>query len=161
MVAGGAHTTVCPDETLDRGFDAAITGEAERSIVDLVDAIERDTPLDRVPGIRLRARDGSIISGPPSAFIADLDQLAPPCTAQHLFDARWYDPSGRETVPGGIITSRGCPARCTFCANYVTGRGFRHRSAANVVDELNAYHQRTGATFFPFWDDALTANPRT
>jgi len=157
MVAGGAHTTVCPDETLDRGFDAAITGEAERSIVDLVDAIERDTPLDRVPGIRLRARHGSIISGPPSAFIADLDQLAPPWTAQHLFDARWYDPSGRETVPGGIITSRGCPARCTFCANYVTGRGFRHRSAASVVDELNTYHQRTGATFFPFWDDALTA----
>jgi hypothetical protein len=32
-------------------------------------------------------------------------QLAPPWTAQHLFDARWYDPSGRETVPGGIITS--------------------------------------------------------
>jgi len=72
MVAGGAHTTVCPDETLDRGFDAAITGEAERSIVDLVDAIEHDTPLDRVPGIRLRARDGSVVAGPSSAFIAVL-----------------------------------------------------------------------------------------
>lgn len=159
LVAGGAHATVRPDEALERGFDAALTGEAERSLVDLVDAVECAAPLDRVPGIRLRAGDGSIVAGPPPAFIADLDRLAPPWTAQHLFDARWYDPSGRETVPGGLLASRGCPARCTFCANYVTGRRFRHRSAANVVAELNACHERTGATFFPFWDDALTAKP--
>ena len=53
-----------------------------------------------------------------------------------------------------------CTARCTFCANYVTGRTFRYRSAANVVAELNAYHDLFGTTFFPCWDDALTANRR-
>src|SRR5947199_26270 len=81
-------------------------------------------------------------------FVADLDALPLPQTAQDLFDRAWYDPGGREVIPGGILTSRGCPARCTFCANYVTGRGFRYRSAEHVVAELNAYHERCGATFF-------------
>ena len=97
-------------------------------------------------------------AGPAAEFAEDLDALAAPLEAQPLYDSRWYDPSGRTVTPGGILTSRGCPARCTFCANYVTGRGFRYRSAASVVNELNRFHDLTGADFFPFWDDALTAN---
>jgi anaerobic magnesium-protoporphyrin IX monomethyl ester cyclase len=158
LVAGGAHATVCPDETLRHGFDVAVIGEAEETIVQLVDAVEGRTPLDAIPGIRFRAADGTLHSGPPARFIPDLDALPLPQLAQDLFERHWYDPSGREVIPGGILTSRGCPARCTFCANYVTGRGFRYRSAEHVVAELNAYHARCGATFFPCWDDALTAN---
>jgi len=61
-------------------------------------------------------------------------------------------------APGGILTSRGCPARCTFCANYVTGRSFRYRSPVSVIAEISAWHDRYGLTYFPCWDDALTAN---
>jgi anaerobic magnesium-protoporphyrin IX monomethyl ester cyclase len=157
LVAGGAHTTVCPEETLARGFHFALTGEAEQSMVALVRALRDGGPLDAVPGLYRRDATGHTVQGPPAAFIEDLDALAEPHCAQHLFDPLWYDPSGRETVPGGVLTSRGCPARCTFCANVVTGRGFRFRSAANVVAELNALHARDGSCFFPFWDDALTA----
>jgi radical SAM superfamily enzyme YgiQ (UPF0313 family) len=64
------------------------------------------------------------------------------------------------TVPGGILTSRGCPARCTFCANYVTGRLFRYRRPESVVREILAWHDGWGTTFFPFWDDAFSVNPR-
>jgi radical SAM superfamily enzyme YgiQ (UPF0313 family) len=158
LVAGGAHATVRPDEALDHGFDIAVTGEAERTIVDLVDHLENGKRLDDIHGIRFRAADGAIRSGRPAEPIADLDALALPQLAQDLFDRRGYDPSGVEVIPGGMLTSRGCPARCTFCANYVTGRAFRHRAPAAVVAELNAYHRRCGANFFPFWDDALTAN---
>ena len=143
LVAGGAHATVRPEETIAHGFDAAVVGEAEEAIVALVDRLERG---EEVRGI---------VMGPP---IADLDSIAPALLAQDLFDPRWYDPTGRDVVPGGILTSRGCPARCTFCANYVTGRAFRFRSAGPVVEELNAYHDRCGLTFYPCWDDALTAN---
>ncbi len=158
LVAGGAHATVSADETLENGFDIAVVGEAEETIVRLVDWLEGRISLDAIAGIRYRDAGGAVHSGPPSAAIADLDSLPLPQTAQDLFDRRWYDPEGREVVPGGILTSRGCPARCTFCANYVTGRRFRFRSAASVVAELNAYHARSGSTFFPCWDDALTAN---
>lgn len=158
LVAGGAHTTVRPDETLARGFDIAVMGEAEETICRLVDVIENHAVLADIPGIRFRNADGVIGCGPQSGFIDDLDALTSPQEAQHLYDPLWYDPSGTEIVPGGILTSRGCPARCTFCANYVTGRGFRYRSANDVVAELNMANARTGATFFPCWDDALTAH---
>lgn len=157
LVAGGAHTTVCPEETLAQGFDVALTGEAELSVVALARALDADTPLAAVAGAWVRATDGQVLQGPPGGYIDDLDQLAPPLWAQGLFDPRWYDASGREPVPGGILTSRGCPARCTFCANVVTGRGFRMHGVQRVVDELNTLHMRTGLNFFPFWDDALTA----
>jgi len=157
LVAGGAHTTVCPEETLAHGFDVALTGEAELSVLALARAIEAGTPLAAVPGAWVRHADRRVLAGPPGGFIEDLDQLAPPLLAQDLFDPHWYDASGREPVPGGILTSRGCPARCTFCANVVTGRGFRMHGAQRVVDELNTLHARSGQHFFPFWDDALTA----
>lgn len=160
LVAGGAHATVRPDETLQQGFDIAIIGEAEETILEIVAWFEGLRPLESVPGIRYRDAAGRIRGGQPPHPIADLDALAPPLLAQELYDPGWYQPSGDEVTPGGILTSRGCPARCTFCANYVTGRRFRYRSAAGVVAELNAYHEHTGATFFPCWDDALTANTR-
>jgi anaerobic magnesium-protoporphyrin IX monomethyl ester cyclase len=153
LIAGGAHTTALPREALDHGFDVAFSGEAEHSIVRFIDFLEGRCALESIPGVHFR--DGH---GPPAEFVEDLDSLAAPLQAQLLYDSRWYDPSGRTVTPGGVITSRGCPARCTFCANYVTGRGFRHRSTANVVSELNRFHALTGASFFPFWDDALTAN---
>ncbi len=158
LVAGGAHTTVRPDEALARGFDVAVIGEAERTVVQLVDVLEGRATLENIPGIRYRGQDGHIHATRPTVALTDLDSLALPLTAQHLFDPHWYDPTGAEVIPGGVLTSRGCPARCTFCANYVTGRGFRFRSAEHVIRELNLYHERFGARFFPFWDDALTAH---
>jgi anaerobic magnesium-protoporphyrin IX monomethyl ester cyclase len=158
LVSGGAHTTVCPEETLRRGFDVALTGEAEQSLVRVVDWLEGRDDLGRIPGAVFRGPGENIGTGPPAGFIERLDELAPPYLAQPLFDPRWYDPSGAEIAPGGILTSRGCPARCTFCANYVTGRSFRYRSASGVIAEINAWHEGCGITYFPCWDDALTVN---
>jgi radical SAM superfamily enzyme YgiQ (UPF0313 family) len=159
LVAGGAHATVRPEETLERGFDLALAGEAERSVGRAVDWLEGRDELARIPGAVFRSADGRVAHGPPSGFIERLDDLPPPYLAQPLYEGGWYDPAGGVTAPGGILTSRGCPARCTFCANYVTGRTFRYRSAPNVTAEINAWHARCGATYFPCWDDALTANP--
>lgn len=158
LVAGGAHATVCPDEALARGFEIAVIGEAEETIVRLVDWLEGKTAIESICGIRRRGHDAASPGGLPPTFVQDLDALPLPQIAQHLFEPEWYASSGSEVIPGGMLTSRGCPARCTFCANYVTGRSFRYRSPESVVAELNAYHARYGTTFFPFWDDALTAN---
>ncbi len=159
LLAGGAHATVRPEETLRRGFDAALTGEAERSLPRFVRSLEGRGDMGQVPGVVFRQPDGTVSYGPPAQFLDDLDALAPPYLAQPLFNPRWYDRTGRTSTPGGILTSRGCPARCTFCANHVTGRRFRHRSAEGVVAEINEWHKLSGLTYFPCWDDALTANP--
>jgi radical SAM superfamily enzyme YgiQ (UPF0313 family) len=116
--------------------------------------------LEQIPGLHFREASGDIHIGSHALPIVDLDALAPPHTAQHLFDGQWYETSDRNVIPGGILASRGCPAECSFCANYVTGRSLRWRSLQGIIDELNAYHALSGATFFAFWDDALTANRR-
>ncbi|MCO4773622.1 MAG: B12-binding domain-containing radical SAM protein, partial [Deltaproteobacteria bacterium] len=159
LVAGGAHTTVRPEETLRHGFDVAVVGEAEETFVALVRAHTSGASLGDIPGLVLPGDTGPVRTKP-AGFLGDLDALAFPQTAQHLFDPAWYHPDGRTIVPGGLLTSRGCPARCTFCANYVTGRGFRYRSDENVAAELQAHHDAFGSRFFPFWDDALTAHRR-
>ncbi|MEZ5352963.1 MAG: radical SAM protein [Bryobacteraceae bacterium] len=159
LVAGGAHTTVRPEETLRHGFDLALTGEAEQSLVRVVRWLDGRDDVAHIPGAVFRPPGGPLVYGPPAQFAEDLDALPPPYLAQSLFDPAWYDLDGRDTAPGGILTSRGCPARCTFCANHVTGRRFRHRSPESIIDEIDAWHGLCGLTHFPCWDDALTANP--
>ena len=100
LVAGGAHTTVRPLETLERGFDVALVGEAERSIVALVDWARARRGLADVPGALWRERDGTMRATPAAPALEDLDALAPPLRAQHLFDPAWYDPAAADGDPG-------------------------------------------------------------
>jgi hypothetical protein len=157
LVAGSAHDSCGRSKHSSAGSTSWSPAKRE-TIVHLVDAVIAGRPLSEVPGILYRDRDGTPRNGACARPISDLDTLAFPQLAQGLYDRFWYDPSGSEIIPGGILTSRGCPARCTFCANYVTGRKFRHRGAECVIEELNAYHELTGVSFFPCWDDALTAD---
>jgi radical SAM superfamily enzyme YgiQ (UPF0313 family) len=153
LIAGGPHATARPREVLEQGFDVALAGEAEHSAVRFVDFIQGRGKLESIEGAHFAGG-----SGPPPRFLEDLDALPEPLEALPLYDSRWYDPSGLTVPAGGLLSSRGCPAHCTFCANYVTGRAFRFRSAEKVVAELNRLHSLTGTTFVPFWDDALTAH---
>lgn len=151
LVAGGPHPTVMPREALEQGFDVAVAGEGEHAIVELAEVAAGRRRIETVAGAHHAGG-----SNPPRRVIEDLDALAFPLESYPCYDADWYA-EGAQVVPGGLMTSRGCPARCTFCANYVTGRVYRWRSAANVVAEMVALRQRHGIAHFPFWDDAFTA----
>jgi len=151
LVAGGPHVTAVPDEPLTHGFDVAIAGEGEHLLVEIADAIDRGETIPLRPGVHVRGRAAA-----PHETIADLDSLPFPLESYDCWKPEWYA-EGAMVVPGGVLTSRGCPARCTFCANHVTGRVYRWRSAANVVGEMRALSARHGIRHFPFWDDAFTA----
>src|SRR5262245_22687667 len=108
LVAGGAHATVCPEETIERGFDVALRGEAEQSLVRLVAALDGRDDMASIPGVVFRRAGGDMVYGPPAVLIDELDALAPPHLAQPLFTASWYGGDSASVVPGGILTSRGC-----------------------------------------------------
>jgi len=152
LVAGGPHPTVRRTEPLEHGFDVSVCGEGEHVIREVADRLD-DGPLSlsRIAGVATRSGMGP--SKPP---IADLDALPFPLESYPCYDAAQYG-AGSLVVPGGLMTSRGCPARCTFCANYVTGRAYRWRSAANVVAEMVALREHHGISHYSFWDDAFTA----
>ena len=54
-----------------------------------------------------------------------------------------------------VLTSRGCPFRCTFCASAKLFPGFERRNPEDVVAEIEAHHLNFGTRNFAFYDDAL------
>ena len=61
-----------------------------------------------------------------------------------------------DAVP--ILTSRGCPYRCSYCASKLLNRGFRMRDPFRVVDEIEHWSRTRGVRNFAFYDDALLVN---
>ncbi len=115
IVAGGVHVTMAPQETLDdcAAFDFACVGEGEYAMAELVDAIETDRSTDHIANIWSRHETGKIISNPVRPFpdISELPQKDYTIfNFQHMIDAKngWV----------GLMASRGCPFRCTYCFNH-------------------------------------------
>lgn len=156
IVIGGAHASALPRETLeDTGADYIISCEGEETLLELVQAIEANGRLDQIKG--LLSKD---IQLQPRGFIADLDSLPFPDWGQ-------IDPRKCKRAPHGavvkhfpvapIITSRGCPYSCKFCASpYLWSRTIRFRSPKNVVDEIEYLVKNFGVKEIHFEDDNLT-----
>jgi radical SAM superfamily enzyme YgiQ (UPF0313 family) len=161
LVAGGPHATIVPDEPLAHGFRWVIRGEGEDALCELADVLDgRRAPAD-VAGLSWIDR-GLPRHNPARPFIADLDRLAAPLSALDLFERGWYRPGSGDAAlpPAGILSSRGCPAACTFCSNDVTGRRFRYRSAASVVAEVALLRDRYQQPAFNFLDDSFAVGRR-
>ena len=164
-IAGGAHPTVMPELVLsDVNVDYLVLGEGERTLMDLVHLIEDKCDISSLDGVGYREKDKIKIS-PKKRFIEDLDAL--PFPARHLLNMEKYfglksshgDRRKKRFSP--IITSRGCPAKCSFCSAYaVWGRGFRCRSPENVIREIKHIKAKYGIEEIMFEDDNLTLNPK-
>jgi len=61
-----------------------------------------------------------------------------------------------DQVP--IMTSRGCPYRCSYCASHILNRGFMVRDPIKVADEIEYWYRNYGVRNFSFYDDALLVN---
>jgi radical SAM superfamily enzyme YgiQ (UPF0313 family) len=154
LIAGGPHPTVCPDESNSFGFNAVVRGEGEYAVIEYARWLDKNA---RIAPTRDRKGHTPEIGSLSQEPIKNLDDLPFPLESYSCFEVQAYSASGM-VVPGGMITSRGCPSSCTFCANSVTGRTHRWRSSSNVVAEMIQLRETYGVTHFSFWDDAFTAN---
>jgi radical SAM superfamily enzyme YgiQ (UPF0313 family) len=154
LVGGGPHATIVPDELFGRGFRWVVRGEGEETLVELADAIDGKRAAASIEGLSWIDR-GMVRHNPARAFNTELDRLAPPLSALDLFDPSWYGASD-VVPPAGLLSSRGCPAACTFCSNDVTGRKFRYRSAASVAAEV----KQLGVAGLAFFDDSFAVGKR-
>jgi len=149
---------VACDEPLAHGFRFVIRGEGEEALPELADAVDGRRAFGEVCALSWSER-GMVRHNPSRGFLLDLDALAPPSGALDLFDPAWYG-SARALPPAGLLSSRGCPAACTFCSNNVTGRRFRYRSAASVAAEVALLRERFGLRAFSFFDDSFAVGHR-
>ncbi len=153
----GSHPTVYHREIIGENpaVDAICRGEFDYTVRDLVRAEAAGQPWDGVEG--LTWRDGeSIRVNPERPPIEDLDRI--PFPARDLVASPFYrQGTFRGKRPTTVVTSRGCPFRCTYCLwpSTLYGREFRARSAENVVDELEEAITRFGVDEVYFDDDSM------
>jgi radical SAM superfamily enzyme YgiQ (UPF0313 family) len=165
IIMGGCHASTMPELVLkeDPYTDFVVIGEGEDTITKLVDCLEHNKNFKSLPGIAFRNKEGIQIN-PRAPLIADINKI--PYPAYDLFKMKTYTCSARKyfTTPKlfpviQMVTSRGCPFSCFFCAAHkVFGRCYRTRTAENVLNEIKMLQDRFGIREFQFYDDNFTLN---
>jgi radical SAM superfamily enzyme YgiQ (UPF0313 family)/glycosyltransferase involved in cell wall biosynthesis len=166
-IVAGADATDHPVTYLDRGAEVVVTGEGEVTLVELLDTLStaggsqgaggpgraggagkaggsgRAGGLSAVEGLCLRDEDGRVVHTRPRTIIRDLDSL--PFPAWDLVDVERYRSTWRSHhgyFSMNLVTTRGCPYHCNWCAKPIYGQRYTARSPEHVVDEM-AWLKRT------------------
>ncbi len=165
-VIGGAYPTFLPEHCLkEKSLDLIVLGEGEDTFRELILRLRAGRPLGEVDGLAFR-EDGKVVVRPRTRWIEDLDAI--PFPARDLLPMDLYAKisvpatySAKEKLITPIITSRGCPARCSYCSSSrYWGYRFRARSPENVLDEIGELIERFHIRELQFEDDNITANPK-
>ncbi|PKO21731.1 MAG: hypothetical protein CVU38_13190 [Chloroflexi bacterium HGW-Chloroflexi-1] len=157
---GGPHLTLMPEESIGPEHpevDYVIKGEAEESIVELVDTLEGRGAMEAVHGLYWR-RNGAMVVNAPARLTPDLDAI--PYPAHDLYKIGRYanlqpltDGLDKKARAYTIMTSRGCPYKCTYCSKPITGNTWRPRSVENVIGEWRWLVKDLRATEIGLTDD--------
>ncbi len=151
LVWGGSFPTLIPKQTLEDDLvDIVVINEGEHSCVELSHALRKNKKLDGILGIGFK-RDGVVVINPPRPFIVDWDREVE--LGWDFIDINQYLNSldGKRHID--IITSRGCPFRCSFCWNISANhRQFRGWTTQRVLTELTLL-ERYEIEYITFIDD--------
>jgi len=153
----GPHVISRPEDALDNGIDFCINGEYEYPLRDLINALDKGKLPKR--GISYKV-NGKIKTLPRHAPILNINDL--PLPAFELFEMDHYNtPFSGAAQNIDIMTSRGCPFRCTYClwpqVLYDT-RTVRFRNPTSVVDEIEILLNNYNKKGIYFNDDTFTLN---
>jgi anaerobic magnesium-protoporphyrin IX monomethyl ester cyclase len=154
----GSHATYFHRQLLEEHpeVDAIIRGEFEITIRETALALKNGTPLSQVAGLTFR--EGSAISVTPDRPM-DFDLDAWPYPARDIIPIEKYQTAQYQGKNGTfMLSSRGCPYRCTFCLwpGTMVGRDFRARRPESVVDEMQHLVEQHGVDDIYFDDDTMT-----
>ncbi len=146
-VAGGQHATFMPDDFVLPWVDAIFLGYADSTFPQYVKSLGNPDKLREIPNI------GIIENNKPwftkrTFSVPDLDTLPLPDRSLILkYRGRYHDPL-RDKM-SLVMTSRGCPFRCNFCACWKLMDGkYAVRSPESIIEELTSLPEEAGAVYF-------------
>jgi radical SAM superfamily enzyme YgiQ (UPF0313 family) len=157
VVVNGSDATDHSADYLARGADYVLLGEAEWTLLELVDVLLGRSRAEarQVHGLVFADREHESITRTPSrALMKSLDLL--PLPARDLVDigryrTAWTDVHGFFAL--NLVASRGCPYKCNWCAKPIYGNSFNVRSSECVAAEMLELRDRFGADYLWFADD--------
>lgn len=166
VVVGGVHATNCTKQLLqNKNVDFVIRGEGEIAFSEFIRQYSYAKPIC-VTGIYYKEDFYSTTLPKLSKHVENLDSI--PFPDWGIINMESYvNARGRKKNIGSsmnrrvatIMTSRGCPFRCTFCSSHtVHGRKVRFRSVDNVIEEIKLIYKLYGVNLFIPEDDLFTAN---
>jgi radical SAM superfamily enzyme YgiQ (UPF0313 family) len=148
VALGGPHTTFLPDESLHHA-DYVVRGEGEETLVELIEHLEAEKPLNGIKGLSFRNSRDELVHNPDRELVQDLNHAPIP---DFSLVYKW---DKAKVVP--IATSRGCPFGCRFCSVIpMFGRKYRFKSIERIIEEIKASAPKKGHVFFI--DDNFAAN---
>ena len=170
IVCGSDATDNAP-RYLDAGARYVVVGEGEETLGELLDRLrsedpERATgagspagPAADVPGLIYRGAGGSLVDTGRRPAMRDLDAL--PFPAWDLVDIERYRrawaPHGRFSM--NMVSTRGCPFHCNWCAKPIWGQRYNSRSPESVVAELEWLRATHAPDHIAFADDIFGLKP--
>ena len=163
VIFGGPHCSHEPRFILNNEYvDLMVSGEGELTIVELIRALEDGGDVSNIPGIAYK-KDGTYIRTAERPVIRDLDTIT---QEYDLIDLERYFNfqcsmdffpvfRNRRFIP--LMTSRGCPFKCTYCHD-IFDKSIQYRSPEVVVDEMEYLLKTYGIREFHIVDDVFNVN---
>lgn len=158
FLAGGPLANSEPELCLQQcPIDICCFGEGEIIFQNILRHFPDLSAIKDLPGTAFLDPQNKIKKNPPQAFIENLDEI--PFPAWHLVNLSLYPARLAPSVnpirqTGHIVSSRGCPYRCSFCHN-IHGKKFRSRSPQNIVREIKILRKTYGIKQFSSLDDCF------
>ncbi len=175
IMAGGSVSTSIPKTMLEKTqVDIACIGEGEVTAVEIVNALQNNTPLEKVEGIWFKDQQGSLVANKPRPFIKDIDTI--PFPKYDLFPTDVYldnpigylnlkkwddgesDSNNERSI--NIASSRGCVFDCIYCYHDFMGARYRKRNALNIIEEIELLLEQYNPKYIHFIDDNFVVSKK-
>ncbi|HSM55229.1 MAG TPA: radical SAM protein [Candidatus Sulfomarinibacteraceae bacterium] len=174
VIVCGSDATDHAEQYLEQGADFVLLGEGEKTLAELLDNLNHGqaATLAEIQGLAYHvdsqgrpllgapAAPGNVQRNPRRPDIKDLDSL--PFPAWDLVDVEryrrlWTERHGYYSM--NMVTTRGCPYHCNWCAKPIWGQRYNSRSPENVVSELRWLHETYAPDHIWFADDIMGLKP--
>ena len=160
VIVSSSDSTDRYEEYLQEGADFILLGEAEMTLLELVNSIEKgENNFINIQGLAYKQND-AVVKTQKRNVMRDLDAL--PFPAWDLLDIdpykrMWLKSSGYFSI--NMTTTRGCPFKCNWCAKPIYGNRYNTRSPQNVMDEIRMLKEKFHFDHIWFCDDIFGLKP--
>lgn len=158
----GIHVIVSSSDSTDhfesyltKGADEVLLGEADQTLLELVQCIQTNGDVSSVSGLA----HGENARTAPRKVLVELDEL--PLPAWDLIQIEDYQKawSRHGYFSINLATTRGCPYKCNWCAKPIYGNRYNSRSPQHVVSEIKLIHTYFQFDHIWFCDDIFGLKP--